>query len=149
MDGERQMTTETIADVNEMAIKQYEAIKDQILARAIVRRVVKKGTLYAAKQVAEVNDWVSLAMDLGGIVWEATETADVRCWELLPAKIQVASFEAPVGRHSITLYPTDAVGNKIGVPLTTTVNVNANRNTYLLVNYPDENPIGEAVVSER
>lgn len=149
MDGERQMATETIADVNEMAINQYEAIKDQILARAIVRRVVKKGTLYAAKQVAEVNDWVSLAMDLGGIVWEATETADVRCWELLPAKIQVASFEAPVGEHSITLYPTDAAGNKIGVPLTATVNVNANRNSYLLVNYPDENPIGEAVVSDR
>lgn len=145
---EKKGTTETIADVNEMAIKQYDAVKDQILARAIVRRVVKKGTLYAAKEIGKANDWVSLAMDVGGIVWEATETADTRCWGLLPAKIQALSFEAPVGKHKISLYPCDRQGNKIGVALNATIDVPANRNVYVLVNYPNKEPIGKIVVSK-
>ncbi len=147
LDGETQGTTETLADVNEMAVKQYEATKDQLLAKAVVRRVVKKGTIYAAKEIAQVNDWVNLAMDVGGIVWEATESADTRCWGLLPAKIQATSFEAPVGEHRLTLYPCDRLGNKIGVPLSTPIVVEPNRNTYVLVNYPNREPIGKAVVS--
>lgn len=148
VDGERTGVTETIADVNEMATKQYEAIKDQILAKAIVRRVVKKGAIYAAKEVGQVNDWVSIAMDVGGIVWEAAESADTRCWGLLPAKIQVASFEVPIGEHELTVCPCDPQGNKIGVPLTASLSVNANRNTYVLVNYPNREPIGTVVVSK-
>ena len=148
IDGENKGETETIADVNSMAVKQYEAVKDQILAKAVVRRVVKKGSIYAAKEVGQVNDWVNLAMDVGGIVWEATESADTRCWALLPGKIQVASFEIPVGEHKLTMCPCDLQGRKIGVPLTAKVNVNANQNTYVVVNYPDREPIGKAVVSK-
>ena len=148
IDGENKGNTETIADVNATAIKQYEVVKDQILAKAVVRRVVKKGSIYAAKEVGQVNDWVNLAMDVGGIVWEATESADTRCWGLLPGKIQVASFEIPVGEHELTMCPCDQQGRKNGVPLTAKVKVNANRNTYVLVNYPDREPIGKVVVSK-
>lgn len=148
IDGKNQGATETLADVNEMAIKQYEAVKDQILAKAVVRRVVKKGTIYAAKEVGQVNNWVNLAMDVGGIVWEATESADVRCWGLLPAKIQAASFEAPVGKHTIALFPCNRQGNDIGVSLSATIDVSANQNTYVLVNYPNREPIGKIVTSQ-
>ena len=148
IDGKRVGASETIADVNEMALKQYEATKDQLLARAVVRRVVKKGTVYAAKQVGQVNEWINLAMDVGGVVWEATETADIRCWGLLPAEIQVASFEVPAGKRRLAFRPIDRYGNYIGVPIEVDANVEANRNAYVLVNYPDEKPLGAPVVSK-
>lgn len=149
IDGERLGATETIADVNEMAIKQYNAVRDQLLARAVVRRVVKKGTIYLAKEAAQVNDWVSLAMDVGGVIWEATETADTRCWGLLPAKIQVWSVELPVGEHHVSFTPEERSGVSGGVTLSSTITINANRNTYALVTYPSGEPVGGVVVSKR
>ena len=128
VDGKVYGYTETLTDVNDMAIRQYEATKDLLIARAVVRRVVKKGTIYAAKQAGQVNEWVNLAMDVGGIVWEATETADTRCWGLLPAKIQVASFEVPAGKRRLVFTPCDVNGNKIGAQVEVNVNVSANRN---------------------
>ena len=147
VDGENVGATETITDVNEMAIRQYEATKDMLVARAVARRVVKKGTIYAAKEAGQANEWVSLAADVGGVVWEATETADTRCWGLLPAKIQVMSVELPVGEHRLTFYPCDRRGSRIGESLSKTVKIDANRNAYTLVVYPDREPIGEVVSS--
>jgi hypothetical protein len=149
VDGERTATTETLADVNEMASRQFEATKSQIIARAVVRRIVKKGTVYAAQQVGKVNEWVGLAANVAGVVWEATETADTRCWGLLPAQIQAARLELPVGERRLTLYPGNRAGERIGTPVETTVRVEPNRNVYVLVNYPDREPLGTVVTSSR
>ena len=149
VDGERTATTETLADVNEMATRQFEATKNQEIAKAVVRRVVKKGTVYAAQQVGKVNEWVGLAANVAGVVWEATETADTRCWGLLPAQIQAARLELPVGSRRLTLYPGNRSGERIGTPVETTVRVEPNRNVYVLVNYPDREPLGTVVDSSR
>ena len=111
--------------------------------------IVKKGTIYLAKEAAQVNDWVSLAMDVGGVIWEATETADTRCWGLLPAKIQVWSVELPVGEHHVSFTPEERSGVSGGVTLSSTITINANRNTYALVTYPSGEPVGGVVVSKR
>lgn len=149
VDGERAATTETLADVNEMAARQFEATKNQEIARAVVRRIVKKGTVYAAQQVGQVNEWVGLAANVAGVVWEATETADTRCWGLLPAQIQAARLELPVGERRLTLYPGNRSGERIGTAVETTVRVEPNRNVYVLVNYPDREPLGTVVSSSR
>ena len=149
VDGERTATTETLADVNEMAVRQFEATKSQEIARAVVRRIVKKGTIYAAQQVGQVNEWVGLAANVAGVVWEATETADTRCWGLLPAQIQAARLELPVGERRLTLYPGNRDGERIGTPVETTVRVEPNRNVYVLVNYPGREPLGTVVTSSR
>ena len=147
VDGKNVGATETLADVNEMAIKQYEATKDELIARAVVRRVVKKGAIYVAKEAGRVNPWVGLAADVGGVVWEATETADTRCWGLLPAKIQVLSVELPAGEHRLTFYPGNRKGERVGETLSRTVTISANRNAYALVTFPDREPIGRVVAS--
>lgn len=147
VDGNDVGATETLADVNEMAIKQYEATKDKLIARAVVRRVVKKGAIYALKEAGRVNSWASLAANVGGIAWEATETADTRCWGLLPAKIQVLNVELPVGEHRLTFYPRDRKGERVGESVSATIRINANRNTYALVTYPDRRPIAPVVSS--
>ncbi len=149
VDGEQTATTETLADVNEMAVRQFEATKSQVIARAVVRRIVKKGTVYAAQQVGQVNEWVGLAANVAGVVWEATETADTRCWGLLPAQIQAARLELPVGERRLTLYPGNRAGERIGTPVETTVRVEPNRNVYVLVNYPGREPLGTVVASSR
>ncbi|MBQ1278558.1 MAG: hypothetical protein IIY07_07930 [Thermoguttaceae bacterium] len=149
VDGERSATTETLADVNEMASRQFEATKNQVVARAVVRRIVKKGTIYAAQQVGQVNEWIGLAANVAGVVWEAAETADTRCWGLLPAQIQAVRLELPVGERRLTLYPGNRAGERIGTPIETTVRVEPNRNVYVLVNYPDREPLGTVVTSSR
>ena len=148
MDGQHIASTETILDVNRMATEQFAAIRDQVIARAVIRRIVKKGTLYAAKDIGNVNGWVSLAMDVGGVVWEATETADTRCWGLLPAQIQVARLELPEGDHLLSLRSCGYGRASDGSPYQTTIRVTAGQNAYLLANFPDQTLTGQIVVSE-
>ena len=102
--------TATITDVGTLAAEQYKAIYPNVLARAIVRRVLKKGIIYGAKEVAKVNNNspINLAMDVAGVAWEATEVADTRCWGLLPSQIQVVRLEVPAGEHVVDLQPADS-----------------------------------------
>ena len=69
----------------DLAVKQYEAIYPQIVARAVARRIVKKGIVYGGKEMTgiEKGSLPGLAVDLAGVAWEATESADTRCWGLL------------------------------------------------------------------
>lgn len=135
--------TETITDVGRLAVEQYAAIYPQVIGRAIARRVIKKGIVYGAKEAIHVdNQAVELAMDLGGVLWEATESADTRCWGLLPDRIQVLRLELPAGEHRIGLRPAaDTV--LMGVESTKTVTILDGRNTYLLANFPDTRVVGE------
>jgi len=147
VDGCNEAKTETIADINKMARDQFEIIKDQIIARAVMRRIVKKGTIYMAKEIGQVNNWISLAADVGGVVYEASETADTRCWGLLPARIQVARIELPIGQHELSLYACNATDRRLGMKSKVKVNVLNNRNTYVLANFPSNNIIGKIVAS--
>jgi len=147
VDGSARASTETITDIGQMAEDQFEAIKDQIIAKAVVRRIVKKGTIYAAKNVADVNPWISLAMDAGGVAWEALETADTRCWGLLPDRIQVARIELPAGEHSLTLQPLSYSGIPVGPRrYTVEVNVKSGYNSYVLANFPTTELAGKVLV---
>jgi hypothetical protein len=115
----------------------------------VARRVVKKASIYAAKdQLAATTPLASLAMDAAGVAWEATESADTRCWGLLPREIQVLRVEVPVGRHQLQLTPVlDSRSMTKGV--TEKVEITAGRNTYVLCYFPDTHPIGELLISQR
>ncbi len=139
--------TATITDVTEMAVRQQEAVYPQILARAVVRRALKKGALYAAKDAMDVNPLVSLAFDVGGVAWEATESADTRCWGLLPDKIQVLRLELPAGEHRIGLQAS-AGASPIGPAFHQTVRIADGRNTYMLANFPDDRLVGQILSSQ-
>ncbi|MDA1164449.1 MAG: hypothetical protein O3B13_15255, partial [Planctomycetota bacterium] len=99
--------TRTITDVGQLAVDQYAAIFPRVMARAVVRRVVKKGAIYATKAAANIDDpLASFAMDAVGVAWEASESADTRCWGLLPDRIQVTRLELPAGEHVVKLTPS-------------------------------------------
>lgn len=160
LDGRTVGQTETLTDIGRMAEEQFEAVFPQIVARAVIRRALKKGLLYGTKEAVDANPWVGLAMDLGGILWESFETADTRCWNLLPAEIQVVRLEVPVGEHRLTLQPCQRVfslssngyvvsgdATPSGLEHSRTVRVESGRNTYVLANFPGERLVGEIVVS--
>jgi uncharacterized protein len=147
IDGVHRGDTATITDISQLAIDQYQAVFPRIMARAVVRRVVKKGTIYATKEVAQIDHPVAnLALDLAGVAWEASESADTRCWGLLPDQIQVLRLELPAGEHEITLN-AQAGGRAIGGGARHTVIVEDGRSTYVLGSFPDDELVGQLLVS--
>lgn len=145
-------TTETITDVTQLAVQQYEAIYPQVIARAVARRCVKKGVVYGTKEMSGMSkgSLSSLAFDLAGAAWEATESADTRCWGLLPDKIQVLRLELPAGEHDLALRAVAAPGRATSgsPPVARRIRVADSRNTYVLANFPDQRLVGEILVSE-
>lgn len=140
-------STSTITDVGQLATTQHEIARNRIIARAVVRRLVKKGAIYEAKdELAEDSSWASIAFDAAEFAWEASEQADTRCWGLLPGTIQVARIELPQGTHELTL----AAAREniiIGDREATRVRVENGRNTYVLAYFPDNQLVGKIVVS--
>ena len=147
-DGRPIGPTATITDVGRLAVEQYQAIYPRVVVRAVLRRAAKEGIVYGAKEALKTqnNSWVDLAMDVGGVAWEASESADCRCWGLLPDRIQVLRVELPAGDHQIHLQPDGGFGGLLGAD--TTVRIEAGRNTYLMGVFADGHPIGKLLCSD-
>ncbi|MEM7474686.1 MAG: hypothetical protein AAF483_06815 [Planctomycetota bacterium] len=148
VDGSPVSTTLPITDLHYLATDSYQTKLPQVITRAVVRRVLKKGAVYAAKDQLDVSsDFASIALDAAGVLWEATESADTRCWGLLPREIQILRMELPSGSHQLNLEPVTA-----GVPIadgaTCNVRVVDGQNSYVLSYWPDSKPIGQILVSQ-
>ena len=149
IDGKPAGLTETITDVGELATQQYAAIFPRVLARTVVRRSIKKGALYSAKEFGQVeNPLGELAIDAVGVAWEATENADTRCWGLLPNKIQVRRIELSAGTHQLSLRPATASGQPLGETHQTELRIVDGGNAYVLANFPSTTMVGKLLVSQ-
>jgi hypothetical protein len=147
VNGQPVGSTQTVTDVGRLAVQQHQAIYRYIVARAVARRAIKKAAIYSAKsQLQSDNGWIDLALNVAGVAWEAAESADTRCWTLLPHAIQVLRVELPAGEHQIHLSP--ARGQHLFVSGTTaSARIEDGRNTYLLACFPDATPAGQVLVS--
>lgn len=142
-------TTMPITDVHRLATNSFQEKLPEIMARTIARRLVKKGAVYAAKdQLHATSDIASLALDAAGVLWEASESADTRCWGLLPREIQILRLELPSGTHQINLEPVTS-GRPAGPAATCEVDVIDGKNTYVLSYWPNLQPIGKVLVSRQ
>ncbi|MCA9129503.1 MAG: hypothetical protein KDB22_20595 [Planctomycetales bacterium] len=148
VDGNAWTTTLPMTDLQELAQRTAEIHQPKVLARAVARRIVKKGAVYSAKDHFNADSALtSLAFDAAGVLWEATESADTRCWGLLPRQIQCARLELPAGSHQLHLEPV-AGGSPLSSGVTELVNVSKGRNTYVLSYWADRAPIGQVLVSQ-
>ena len=149
VDGRPAAQTQTITDLTAMAVAQGEAIHDQVVGRAVARRALKKASIYGLKELTgiEKHSLAGLGYDALGVLWEATENADTRCWSLLPDKIQVVRLELPVGEHQLTLRPLSHGGRGFGEGATQSVTVSDGRNTYVLASFPGPRLVGKVLVS--
>lgn len=146
VDNKRLGPTQCVTSVERLALDTYAATRSTIIARAVARRVIKKASIVAAKKVTGTEGLTSFAMDAAGVAWEATESADTRCWGLLPREIQVMRVEVPAGSREVTLHPLirDLVSgpeNKVQVQ------VNEGQNAYVVACFPDSHSIGQINVS--
>lgn len=148
-DNQQVGTTATIVDVGAMAERQQQAHYPEVIARAVARRVLKKGIVYAAQEATDVQQGslLSLGVMAAGVAWEATENADTRCWSLLPDTIQVLRVELPVGEHEITLRPVGSNGGELAASATTRVEIHDGHNTYLMGTLPTTQFVGELLTS--
>jgi len=128
--------TSSIANIETLAKTTYQANRTSIVARAVARRVIKKATIVTAKSSMGKDGLTSIGMDLAGIAWEASESADTRCWGLLPKDIQVLRVEVPAGEHDLHLSPMMA-NRPVGPSQQTKVRVVDGQNSYLLCWFPD------------
>ncbi|MGE3805309.1 MAG: hypothetical protein AB7K24_11610 [Gemmataceae bacterium] len=147
VDGAVWGETATIADIGKLATQQAEALHDYTLGRAIARRVIKKSVVYGVKDVVGAEGAASLLFDIGGVIWEAAESADTRCWGLLPAKIEVRRIELPAGEHTIGLQPITGSGSPCGARESARIEVRDGRNTYLLANFPSGRLVGRIMTN--
>lgn len=148
VDGQPVGTTATIVDVGAMAERQQQAHYPEVIAKAVARRVLKKGVIYAAEEAAKVNQGslLSLGVMAAGVAWEATENADTRCWALLPDTIQVLRVELPVGEHEIMLRPMGQ-GGELAANARAKVRIIDGRNTYLMGTLPTTQFVGQLITS--
>ena len=140
--------TQTVTDVGQLAVGQFQAVRDHLIGRAVVRRIVKKAAIYSTKDALNIdNSLASFALNAAGVVWEATESADTRCWGLLPEKIQVLRVELPAGSCVLQLRPL-AAGRTFGAAADCTLEVVDGRNTYVLACFPDDRLVGQILTSQ-
>ncbi|MCE2810598.1 MAG: hypothetical protein LW850_32320 [Planctomycetaceae bacterium] len=129
-------STVSMADIDRLALETSQAARNELIARAVARRVIKKATVAAVKQQTSANSLASLGFDAAGVAWEALENADTRCWGLLPRNIQVLRIEVPAGTHAISLLPENAgsIGRQTAEAQVTVID---GRNTYVIGWFPD------------
>ncbi len=137
--------TETICDVADLALRQEEVELPKAIARAVIRRSVKKAAVYATKDVVDAGaPWADLALSAAGVLWEGTEAADTRCWGLLPREIQVVRVELPADRHQVQLHPLLTTRASVAGPAVS-VDIVDGCNTYLLACFPGPRAVGQVV----
>jgi hypothetical protein len=149
-DKELSGTAREITNISDMAKDQFEANKPMIIARAIARRTIKKGIVYGTKKAVDANTWIGLALEIGGMAWEAMETADTRCWNLLPNAIQVYRKELSAGEHEINLRVSNSSGTQnmqTNSAYSKKFRISDGRNTYILANFIGDKLIGKITVS--
>ena len=139
--------TQTVTDVSQIAWQQAQASLNHTVARAVVRRIVKKSAVFSAKHnLASASPLAGLALDAAGFVWEASESADTRSWSLLPGTIQMLRIELPAGRHSLAVQPV--FQQRVAGPAEIAeVEVIDGENSYLLACFPDRKLAGRILSS--
>lgn len=101
----RRSYAQMVENLDELAVRAFEARKGQIILKTIVRGLAK----YLAKEGAddkqgEVAGWIINAINV------ATENADVRSWATLPGSIRMSRLVLPEGVHDIEIVLFDAFG---------------------------------------
>lgn len=140
--GKRVGQTALITDVEETARVEFDAMRPWVLARGVIRRTLKAAVVEGSKEVVTHNtserrerrgeaDLLRVGIDILGNIWAATEGADLRCWNLLPASFQAMRVELPEGEHDVVLRAIRN-GRVVGGEQRVRVRVHAGYNTFVL-----------------
>ncbi len=137
--------TATVTDVEATARAEFDAMRDSIVARAVLRRAFKIAITEGAKEAVSRDDkrrdgvrgepLADIGLSIAGLLWTAFESADLRCWSLLPASFQVLRVEVPAGEHEIAVQAARN-GRPTGAAQRVRVDVRDGYNTYVVALVP-------------
>lgn len=97
--GTQSATSETLFDIEQTAITELQNELAGIIAKKAAGIAAKEAAAYG---VAKATD-NKLAGALTSLFLHATDTADLRSWTTLPARLQIARMTVPAGKHNIVL----------------------------------------------
>ena len=104
--GAQRIKTFPLFDIENTAIRELDQKIAKITAKKIGGVVVKE---VIADQVAKQTNSEALGL-LTSFVLHATDSADLRSWSTLPARLQLARAIVPAGRHDLTLDMVSSFG---------------------------------------
>jgi hypothetical protein len=131
-------------DVTAIALKDLEDRLGRIMAKTIARAAVKYAIAYAAGQTAEDAAKKKMGGEGGAVVgWlakkafsataSATENADRRAWEILPAEFRLAQIRVKPGVYSIVVKFYNEYGSIVSQKVFDNVRVEKGKRTFLEV----------------
>ncbi|MCC9655328.1 hypothetical protein [Rhodopirellula halodulae] len=131
--------TQPLTNVAEMVQKQADAEMPWTIARSVIRQGGKELAVSTARQQLGLDGPMgTLFQFASSTAWTAAESADTRCWGLLPREIQVLRAELPAGDHLVEFAPVNYNGQPIATANRIPVRIHNGRNTYALVIAPTE-----------
>ncbi|MGH7243048.1 MAG: hypothetical protein ACREJD_06490 [Phycisphaerales bacterium] len=115
-------TLELVEDLGAVTAENFARQLPLIYQRTMVRYLVKAGATVGASEVAAQTQHDSgtqmLIRSVGGLiglaVLGATEKADLRSWEFLPAKAFVGLTKLPPGAHRVRVVYLNAASQPVG-----------------------------------
>ncbi len=154
-DGQTPVRSRVLVDLNQAAWDSYDADRNNQISRAVSRRIIKKGAVYAAKGQMSVagGSGTDLLLNLGGIAWEALEKPDTRHLQLLPERIEVVQIELPAGDHTLEVSSVANGGESMAPPpgiawQQVPLRVEDGRNTFVLCFRPQRSLVSTVVSNE-
>lgn len=89
-----------LCNVTAVAAQQLKERMPIIVARGVARMLSRRTAVaFASEQNSDLGAVVDLAM----LIANASTAADIRTWGTLPSSIDLARFDLPPGRHTLTL----------------------------------------------
>jgi len=102
---ERSARTDSVEDIDRVAVKTLEARMPAITARALARMVAKDALARDAGDRGGAQGLVGVAVNIANTL---TERADTRSWFTLPGQVQLARVVLPPGQYTARI---DLVGS--------------------------------------
>lgn len=131
--------TQPLTDVAGMVQQQVDAEMPWTIARGIIRQGGKELAVASARKNLGLTGPAGTMFQFAtSTAWTATETADTRCWGLLPREIQVLRAELPAGDHTVEFAPVRYDGQPIATPSRVPLRIHNAKNTYVLVVAPTQ-----------
>ncbi len=105
--GEQTANTETVENINAIALETLESQMPGITARAVVRAMAK---YKLSDEAGRNNVLAGLATNIAGFL---SERADTRSWNTLPGEIQMGRLLAPPGQYHLRVELLSAEGTPL------------------------------------
>ncbi|MFQ5487713.1 MAG: COG3014 family protein, partial [Gammaproteobacteria bacterium] len=100
--------SEAVEDINTLAMEALQRQAPLIMARALVRAILRHE---AVEKAGEEDEGLGFLVNVAGVV---SERADTRSWSILPSRIYLARLALPAGDYTLQVRLQNARGELAG-----------------------------------